>query len=122
MADRILFIGWGAPVRGREERGLDVFNEAVGFYGRCQQEGRIERLEVRLLEPHGGGLAGYMELHGTSEQLATLRDDEDYRRLLHDASLIVEDIGVVEGFAGAGIAREMELYRESIARVPQAAG
>ena len=122
MADRILFIGWGAPVRGREERGLDVFNEAVGFYGRCQQEGRIERLEVRLLEPHGGGLAGYMELHGSSAQLATLRDDEEYRRLLIDAGQIVEELGVVEGFANEGVAREMELYRESLSRIPQTAG
>jgi hypothetical protein len=24
MADRVLFIGWGAPVRGREERELEV--------------------------------------------------------------------------------------------------
>jgi hypothetical protein len=59
MADRILFIGWGAPVRGREERGLEVFDEAVGFYGRCQQDGRIEAFNVILLEPHGGGLKAF---------------------------------------------------------------
>ncbi len=27
MADRVLFIGWGETVRGREERALEVFNE-----------------------------------------------------------------------------------------------
>jgi len=50
MADRILFIGWGATVRGREERGLEVFNQAVGFYGRCQQEGRIEIIKEHRVE------------------------------------------------------------------------
>ena len=30
MADRVLFIGWSTPVRGREERGLEVFNESIG--------------------------------------------------------------------------------------------
>ncbi|MCW2952661.1 MAG: hypothetical protein JWQ48_1831, partial [Conexibacter sp.] len=26
MADRALFIGFGVPVRGREERAIEVFN------------------------------------------------------------------------------------------------
>jgi hypothetical protein len=120
MADRILFIGWGATVRGREERGLEVFDAALGFYGRCQQEGRIESFDVILLEPHGGGLAGYMELHGSADQLNALRADEEFRRILIDASMIVDELGVVEGMANEGIAREMALYREAIARVPQA--
>jgi hypothetical protein len=120
MADRMLFIGWGAPVRGREERGLEVFNEAVGFYGRCQQEGRIESFDVVLLDPHGGGLNGYMELHGSAEQLATLREDAEFRRLLVDASLIVEELGVVGGAANEGVAQQIEMYREAIGKVPQA--
>jgi hypothetical protein len=122
MADRILFIGWGASVRGREERGLEVFDAAVGFYGRCQQEGRIESFDVILLDPHGGGLAGYMELHGSADQLTALREDQEFRRILVDASLIVDELGIVDGFANEGIAREMALYREAIAQVPQPTG
>jgi hypothetical protein len=117
MADRILFIGWGATVRGREQRALDVFDEAVGFYGRCQQEGRIESFDVILLEPHGGGLAGYMELHGTAEQIAALREDREFRRIMIDASLIVDELGAVDGFANEGIARQLALYREAISQV-----
>jgi hypothetical protein len=120
MADRMLFIGWGATVRGREERALEVFDAAVGFYGRCQQEGRIESFDVILLEPHGGGLAGYMELHGSADQLNALRQEEQFRRLMIDASLIVEELGIVDGFANEGIARELTLYREAIAQVPAA--
>jgi hypothetical protein len=37
MADAGLFIGWGPPVRGREEKGLEVFNEALGYYGEKQE-------------------------------------------------------------------------------------
>ena len=118
MADRILFIGWGATVHGREERALEVFDVAVGFYGRCQQEGRIESFDVILLEPHGGGLAGYMELHGSADQLNALRQDDEFRRLMIDASLIVDELGVVDGYANEGIARELGLYREAIAQTP----
>jgi hypothetical protein len=120
MADRVLFIGWGAPVRGREERGLEVFNESIGLYGRLQQEGRIEKFDVVLLDPNPG-LSGYIELHGSAEQLTAARASEEFRRTLADASLIVEDIRLVEGYTNEGIAREMALYQESIARVPQTA-
>ncbi|HSD78567.1 MAG TPA: hypothetical protein VLA98_14230 [Solirubrobacteraceae bacterium] len=119
MADRMLFIGWGQPVRGREERGLEVFDEAVGFYGRCQQEGRIESFDVALLAP-SGTVDGYFALRGSAEQLAALREDETFQRIMIDAQLIVDDLCVVDGYANAGIARQMELYRDAIAKVPQA--
>ncbi|MGO9490550.1 MAG: hypothetical protein ACLQBB_16190 [Solirubrobacteraceae bacterium] len=120
MADRMLFIGWGTPVRGREERGLEVFNESIGLYGRMQQEGRIEQFDVVLLDP-AEDLGGYIELHGSREQLATLRASEDFRRTLVDASLIVDGLRLIEGFANEGVAGEMAIYQESIGRVPQTA-
>jgi hypothetical protein len=118
MADRVLFIGWGTPVRGREERGLEVFNESIGLYGRMQQEGRIERFDVVLLEP-AGELGGYIELHGSSEQIAALREDEEFRRNTIEASLIVDGLRQVEGVTNEEIAREMSLYQEALTRVPQ---
>ena len=120
MADRILFIGWGTPVRGREERGLDVFNESIGLYGRMQQDGRIEKFDITLLDPHPG-LSGYAQLHGSAEQLSAVRASEDFRAMLADATLIVDDMRLVEGFVNDGIARQMALYKDSIARVPQTA-
>ena len=120
MADRILFIGWGATIAGREESALEVFNDSVGFYGRCQQEGRIESFDVIFLEPHGGGLAGYVELHGSADQLSALREDEEFQRLLVDASLIVEELGLVGGFANEGVARQVTMFQEATAKVPQA--
>jgi hypothetical protein len=120
MADRMLFIGWGATVTGREERALEVFNDGIGFYGRCQEEGRIESFDVVLLDPHGGGLQGYVELHGSADQLAALRESEEFQRLLAGANLIVEELGVVSGVANEAIAGQVALFREAIARVPQA--
>lgn len=118
MADRVLFIGWGATVRGREERAMESFNEAVGLYGRMQQDGRIERFDVVLLEPNGE-LDGYMELHGSAQQIAALHHDEEFRRLLVEATLIVDEIRMVEGATNEGVAREMSLYQDAISKVPQ---
>jgi hypothetical protein len=120
MADRVLFIAWSTPVRGREERGLEVFNESMGLYGRMQQEGRIEKFDVVVLGP-SGDLNGYIELHGSAEQLAAIREDEEFQRTQIDASLIVDGLRIIEGITSNEIARQMTLYQESIARVPQTA-
>jgi hypothetical protein len=120
MADRMLFISWAEPVRGREERGLDVFNEALGFYGRCQQEGRIESFDVVLLAPNPD-IGGYMELLGSPEQLGALSEDMEYRRILAEATTVVEGLHVIEGATNQGIAEEMEIYREAISKVPHTA-
>jgi hypothetical protein len=120
MADRVLFISWDAPVRGREERGLEVFNEAMGLYGRMQQEGRIESFDVVLLGATGN-LAGYIELHGSAEQLAAARENEEFQRTTIDASLVVDGLRQSEGVTNNEIARQIGLYQDSIARVPQAA-
>jgi hypothetical protein len=120
MADRMLFICWGEPVRGREERGLEVFNQALGLYGRLAQEGRIDGFDVCLLDPNGD-LGGYVGIHGSADQLAAVRQDEEYQRVLVDATLVVEGVRVIEGYTNEGIARQMALYRERIAAVPQTA-
>lgn len=120
MADRVLFISWGAGVHGREERSLEVFNDTLGVYGRMQQDGRIESFDVVLLTP-SMGLDGYMQLHGSAEQLAAVREDEEFQRVLIDAGLIVEDLKLADGYTNAGIARQMEMFQEAISKVPQQA-
>jgi len=120
MSDRVLFISWSTPVRGREERGLEVFNESMGLYGRMQQEGRIEKFDVVLLGA-SGDLNGYIELHGSVAQIAAVREDEEFQRNTIEASLIVDGLRIIEGVTNEEIARQMALYQESVARVLQAA-
>jgi hypothetical protein len=117
MADRALFVGFGAPVRGREERAVEVFNEFVGMCGRMQSDGRIEGMDVALLDPHGGDLGGFFMLQGSEAQCAALTNDEEFRRALTDAGLIVENLGVVPAVTGEGVAREMAMYNEAVRKV-----
>jgi hypothetical protein len=118
MADRMLFIGWGAPVRGMEERGLEVFNDALGLLGRMQQDGRIESFDVALLEPNGN-LNGYVAVHGSGEQINALRDDEEFRRSTADALMIVDNLRHIAGYTNEGVARQMAIWQEAITKVPQ---
>ena len=117
MADRALFVGFGAPVRGREERAIDVFNEWVAMLGRMQGAGRIEGMDVCLLDPHGGDLGGFFMAHGSAEQCAALLQDEEFRRACIDASLIVDHFGVVPGASGEAVGEEMTWYSEAVRKV-----
>ncbi|MGN6872683.1 MAG: hypothetical protein ACTHMY_30205 [Solirubrobacteraceae bacterium] len=118
MADRMLFISWGAPVRGREERSLEVFNEAIGLLGRMQQEGRIESFDIALLAPNPD-LNGYVAVHGSAAQIDALRQDEEFVRSTADAMMIVDKLRHIEGYTNEGVARQMGIYSDAIAKVPQ---
>ena len=117
MAEAAAFVGWGAPVRGREQQALQVFNEAVQFWGRLQEEGAIESFEVVLLEPHGGDLNGFALLRGSREQIAAVRAREDVQRLNTRADLIVEQFGFVDAATGEGISEQMGIYQEAIQKL-----
>jgi hypothetical protein len=117
VADRALFVGFGEPVRGREERAVEVFNDFVGMFGRLQQEGRIEGLDICLLDPHGGDLGGFFMVQGTADQCAALQSDEAFRRACVDAGLIVDRFGVVPAAIGEGVAKEMAMYGDAVAKV-----
>ena len=117
MTDRALFVGFGTPVRGREERAIEVFGEFVGMFGRMESDGRIEGMDVALLDPHGGDLGGFFIVHGSEAQCAALADDEEFRRASIDASLIVDNFGVVPAVTGERVPREMAMYTQAVGKV-----
>ena len=117
MAEAGLFVGWGPVARGREQRALEVFNEAIQYYATLQQKKEIEGFEVTLLEQHGGDLAGFIMIRGDTERLARLRTDQEFQRRLLRAQLCVDKIGVVGALIGAGVTRAMGDYQEELANL-----
>jgi len=121
MADAALFVGWGTPVRGREAKALEVFNEAVVFWGGLQEAGDIESFEPVLLMPHGGDLSGFALIRGSQSQIAALTEREDFQRLNTRSQMIVERFGVVGAFLGEALGKQMGIYREAIDETAHAA-
>jgi hypothetical protein len=113
MADHAIFTGWGSVVRGREQRALDVFQETVQFWSQAQQDGRIESFEPVLLEPHGGELAGFILARGERSQLDAIRSSDDFRRLVARAGAIVDQLGIVDGYCGEALGRQLGLFQEA---------
>ena len=117
MAERSLFIGFGTPVRGREARAVQVFNEFMAMFGGMSSDGRIESVEVTLLDPHGGDLGGFFLVQGTTAQCAALPTDPEFRKAVIDASLIVDNIGVVPALTGEAVGPEMADYAAALGKV-----
>lgn len=113
MAEAALFVGWGEPVRGREKEALEVFNESVEYWGRLQQEGRIEQFEVVFLYPHPG-LGGFALLRGTAAQLDSARRDDEFERIITRVRLIVDGLELVNANVDEGIASRMAQYRDAL--------
>ena len=72
MAGEALFLGWGQVARGREQLALEVFQETVAYYGKLQEDGKIERFDAYLLEPHGGDLTGFAPVDHAAPLAATI--------------------------------------------------
>ena len=114
MADSGLFIGFGAPARGRERQAIKVFNETFEYYSRLQQEGEIESFEPVLLEPHGGELSGFYLLRGDRDKLARIRSSEEFERLTARAELIVENLGIVGAFLSERLMSQLSVFSQQV--------
>lgn len=113
MADYGLFIGFGAPVRGREQKSSAVFSEAVELWTRLQESGEVESWDAVFLEPHGGDLGGFFLVWGEQEAIAGIRASDEFTRLNTRAGLIVENFGVVGAQRGAQIQEQMGTFLEA---------
>ena len=107
-----LFVGWGHAVRGREQQALQVFNEAIEYFGGLQQRGEVEAFEPVQLEPHGGDLYGFLLVRGDPERLARVRASEEFRRVIQRAGLVAEGVGVVTAFVGDDLTRLFASFRQ----------
>ena len=114
MPDYGIFVGFGTPVRGREAKSLEVFNEALQWYAQLEQEGTIESFEAVFLEPHGGDLGGFILLRGDREKLSKLRSSAEFERQTTRANLVVDGIGTIGATLGDGIGEAMGMFQDAI--------
>jgi hypothetical protein len=114
MADAGLFIGWGEPITGREAKGLEVFTEVLAYYAKAQQGGRIESHETVFLGPHGGDLGGFTLVRGSEAQMAALRTEDEFERIMTRATLVVRNVGVIDAAVGDGVQEAVGVYQAAV--------
>jgi hypothetical protein len=111
MAGEALFVGWGPVVRGREQKALQVFQETLEYYGKLQQEGKIDSFEPVLIAPHGGDLAGFILLRGPRAKMAEVRFSEEFERVLARAGAVVDNVGALPAYSGEALGEAMARFQ-----------
>ena len=117
MSEAALCTVWGLPVPGREKHALDVYSQTVQYWGRLQQEGKIERFDVVVLGPTGGDFTGFMLARGTAAQLDSVRRSDEYERLLNRVQLVAQHVRAADAYVDEGLARIMSQYTDEVGRV-----
>jgi hypothetical protein len=107
-------MGWGTVARGRERAALDLFNESLQYYGRLQQEGKIESFDVVILTPTGGDAGGFILLRGTAQQIDSLRRDDEYQELLNRVNMIVDGLRLTDAIVDEGLAQQIPRFEKVI--------
>lgn len=110
MVQNALFVGWGEPVRGREQAATKVFGEWVEMLGSWKAKGTIESFTPVFLTPRGGELGGFFLITGNPAKLNELTTGEEMRRATVRAALIVERFGVVTAVTGDEVGKQMALF------------
>jgi hypothetical protein len=101
-------------VHGREKRALEVYNETLQYWGRLQQEGRIERFDVAVLGPTGGDLGGFMLVRGTAQQIDSVRRTDEYLEQIQRVQMIADHLRIADAFVDDGLAQIMGQYQKVV--------
>jgi hypothetical protein len=120
MAGEAMFLGWGQVVRGREQLALQVFGETAEYWGKLQQDGKIESFRPFLLRPHGGDLAGFWLIYGERSALDEIQSSDEFTRLIARAGTIVDNLGVTSAVTDEALGSQMGIYAEAVQGLPQA--
>ena len=114
MAEAALCTVWGDPIPGREKQALDIYNEAMQYWARLQQEERIERFDVTVLSFSGGHVAGLLVVRGTAEQIDSVRHSKEYQLYVARGQLVASHVSVASAYVDEGLAQFMGWYQKVI--------
>jgi hypothetical protein len=87
--DAALVTTFGGGIPGREAKGLEVFMDAVTFWGKHAADGKCAPPEVMFAED---GSSGMLIVRGKSDALREIIESEEGEKLIAKAQMIVQDL------------------------------
>ena len=106
MATAVLFIGWNHPHPGHEKDAYGfLMREGAEYLKKLQSQGWFERVDNVGLTPHGGGVHGFILLHGERAKLDELRRTDEFERFSMRLGRWMSGYSVVPGVTGEGLAK-----------------
>lgn len=112
MTTGAIVVSWGAAVRGREVKALEVFGSALVMMEELTKEGRIHsHKEYFNVTGNASRFAGFQLIEGNIEELQRPQVDDRFRRLQQEAASIVENFTVTLAVGGSDQAIQGETTR-----------
>ena len=83
MADIAVFIVSDQVRQGRERRALRVFDATREYFEGLEKQKAIENFEMGIAGPAAPtDIGGFLMVRGTEDQLRTVRESKEFRRLM----------------------------------------
>jgi hypothetical protein len=102
---------WGHPARGREAKSLEVFMDALTFWGKKAADGKCSEPDAFYADDASNGM---LIVKGKSDALQEIQESDEYQKLIEKAQLIVDDLKVHSYVTGdEEIQRGMRIYAEA---------
>lgn len=95
--DAAVVISWGASVSGREGKSLEVFMDALTYWGKRAADGMCEPPDTYLAEDGSGGM---VIIKGKSDSLREIVESDEGLLLQTKAQYIVQDLKTHWYFTG----------------------
>ncbi|HEX9236030.1 MAG TPA: hypothetical protein VF972_07100 [Actinomycetota bacterium] len=114
MKEGGVFIGWGPSLPGRERKSVELFLEAMRYFMGLVAEGRLISVEPVFLEPHGGDLEGFIFVRGEQEEITRLRTEDEVRRLMVKAGMVLQNLRVVGAVTGSALNQHLQWYLQAV--------
>jgi hypothetical protein len=109
-ADYVLFTGWNRAIPGREKAALELFRQALAYYGELKSSGQITSFEPVILGAHGGDLNGFILVKGEQAKLDAIQHSDKFQDLTTKVALNVHGVGVIRGWSGESLTSQMQRY------------
>jgi hypothetical protein len=84
-----VLVRWGAPIPGRETKGLEVFGKAIERFEQLAKKGRIHSHSEYISLT--GAVGGFMLIQGEVDELQKILLEPENLALTSQAALIVAD-------------------------------
>jgi len=110
MSNAAIFISWGAPLAGRENKALEVFNQVLEYNTRLKKEGKITDHRTYLsTNGNTSELGGFMVVEGEVAQLRSMIDSTEFQTNYLKAQHLVSNVELVHCVTGTEIGKRVEM-------------
>lgn len=109
-----LVMGWNRAVPGREADAMQLFEHALGFWGKHQSQGQISSCEPIIMGAHGGDMNGFMLIKGDTDKLNQIQSSDEYMELVMRCGLILDGFGVIPAYSGDTMMKLMAKWGQLI--------